>query len=94
MNMRSCLFLLLISLICGELIEARRQKSICSTKKSCKDLNNRCVCYCSHLCGPREKKDDDKPVWVKHDPNGHHCYCKRWDLKNYDANRCAQKEIL
>jgi hypothetical protein len=56
-------------------------------KKACRDKNNclhnkTCACYCSRKCGFRDKEEDDKPVYVKDDPNGFYCYCKPWDRDN------------
>lgn len=62
---------------------------ICPTKKTCLDMKNGCMCWCSHKCGPREKEDDDSPVYVNDDKNGNFCYCKQWDLDN--VGRCAVK---
>jgi hypothetical protein len=65
------------------------KKTVCgANKKNCKDLRNSCQCYCSKKCGPRDKKPDDKPVYVENDPAGNYCYCKQWDLDNYKSRGC------
>ena len=61
---------------------------ICPTKKTCINKKD-CKCWCSHLCGPREKEEDDSPVYVNDDPYGNYCYCKQWDLDN--VGRCQIK---
>ncbi len=45
---------------------------ICPTKRSCLDLDNPCPCYCSRVCSPRAKEEDDNPVFIHHDHAGHH----------------------
>lgn len=62
---------------------------ICPTKQTCLDMKNGCKCWCSHKCGPREKEEDDSPVYVNDDKNGNFCYCKQWDLDN--VGRCKVK---
>lgn len=64
---------------------------ICNAQQPCSDLNNDCSCYCSEKCGPRKKMADDITVFVENDPNGIGCYCKQWDLDNYQKN-CSVKE--
>lgn len=54
----------------------------CATKKDC-IYNKKCQCYCSEKGGFREKVANDKPVYVKDDPNRVYCYCKQWDLDSY-----------
>lgn len=63
---------------------------ICPTKQTCKDKGNACQCWCSHKCGPRDKEEDDNPVYVNDDPYGNYCYCKQWDLDN--VGRCQVKK--
>lgn len=66
----------------------------CSTPNACSDLNNGCTCFCSHICEQRDKKpDEDNPIFVADDPEGHYCYCKPWDLENYEAN-CKLKNTV
>ena len=68
-----------------------KQGVACNTHKAC--INDEsCQCYCSKECGMRDKKDDDRPVWVENDPNGKYCYCKQWDLDNYEMRDCPQKD--
>ncbi len=66
-------------------------KKICPNKSECQNVyNKKCKCYCSHECGPREKRaDEDNPVYVENDPYGNYCYCKPWDQEN--VNRCMKK---
>ena len=62
-------------------------KPACTNENSCINDKN-CQCWCSVKCGFRDKKSDDRPVYVENDSNGKHCYCKQWDLDNYDM-KCA-----
>ena len=58
----------------------------CKGKKNC--LHDKsCQCYCARIGDFRNKEADDKPVYVKNDPRGHHCYCKQWDLDNVDNKK-------
>ncbi len=59
----------------------------CQTKKGCLNDPN-CPCWCSVICEYRDKKDDDRPVFVDNDPNGKFCYCKAWDKENYKERQC------
>lgn len=73
--------------------EATNGQELCPDKASCEDLNNSCKCYCAVGCSPRDKiKDKDDPIFVqdKDNPKGK-CWCKSWDMKNYDSNKCPQK---
>ncbi len=54
----------------------------CATEKDCRK-NKNCQCYCAEKGGFRKKVPNDKPVYVKDDPNGVYCYCKQWDLDAY-----------
>lgn len=89
-------YALLVCLACGGVVAGvihhKRKKAaeICNTKKAC--INDDCQCYCSMKCGFRDKTDDDRPVYIENDPNGKHCYCKQWDLDNYQERDCAAKE--
>jgi hypothetical protein len=44
-----------------------------------------CQCYCSDLCGPRDKKVDDTPFY---DEEFGVCFCKQRDKDNYLKNSC------
>jgi hypothetical protein len=57
-------------------------------KRNCQDLNNSCKCYCAWECDVRDKKPDDKPVYVENDPAGIYCYCKQRDLDNFRNKGC------
>lgn len=57
-------------------------------------MDNSCQCYCSHLCGFRDKEADDMPVYVPNDPYGNFCYCKPWDRDNYEALCLKQKKSM
>lgn len=48
-------------------------------------------CYCSGICGFRDRRPDDNPVYVENDPNGNYYYCKQWDIDNYEKNGCDLK---
>lgn len=85
---KNYLLFLLISIVSFSILTA--EDAICPTQQNCKNLNNPCKCYCSHKCGPRDKKADDRPIWIENDPEGNFCYCKQWDLDNY-KKRCAVK---
>jgi len=80
------LFICLVGIFAQAIIarEPVPQSAVCPTQNSCADINNSCKCYCSHICEPRDKKpEQDNPVYVPNDPEGHYCYCKPWDLENY-----------
>lgn len=65
----------------------------CTTEEDCIN-NDKCQCYCSVKCGFRDKDmKQDRPVFVENDPNGIHCYCKEWDLKNYKKRHCDRKKV-
>lgn len=85
------ILLLCASFAYGSAHESENKKVCGKDKKSCLS-DPKCLCYCSRICELREKKADDKPVYVENDPNGHYCYCKQWDLDNYDRQRCKIKE--
>lgn len=65
---------------------------IAPTKGTCNmdPKNRKWKCWCSHLCGPREKEEGDNPVYVNDDKYGNYCYCKQWDLDN--VSRCNLKK--
>lgn len=65
---------------------------VCMSKQECTDHNNSCQCYCARVCGMREKKSNDRPVFVPDDPYGNYCYCKQWDLDH--VNACALQETM
>ena len=68
--------------VCAVTYAKKNEKQRCDTKENC--LNNKqCQCYCSELGDFRDKDSDDRPVYVKDDPNGVYCYCKQWDLDVY-----------
>ncbi len=89
--------LLLVSLCSLGFIEARwfmqsKEENLCgNNQKACYEDPN-CRCYCSVQCGPRKKRADDKPVFVKNDPAGHYCYCQIRDYKKYYENHCDKVE--
>ena len=87
---RNYLLFLLLALSVN-LIEARQrvQNQPCQNREDCEDLNNTCRCYCSRMCGFREREANDAPIYVEDDPAGNHCYCRQWDLDNYEA-RCQR----
>lgn len=61
-------------------------------EKRCKDLNDSCKCYCAYRPGPRDKKADDKPIFIKDDPDGHYCYCKQRDIDKHLEDKEKQLE--
>ncbi|MGB8467759.1 MAG: hypothetical protein WCE21_02045 [Candidatus Babeliales bacterium] len=77
---------------------AAKKQSIppCANEATCKDLGASCQCYCARVCGFRNKKlsgpDKDNPIYVPNDPNGKYCYCKQWDLDNYNSRHCTEIE--
>lgn len=78
MHMKKYLFL---SLFAVSIVNAN---NICPLESDCA-TNNSCECYCSRKCNYRKKEADDVTVYVKNDPAGHYCYCKQWDLDNYQS---------
>jgi hypothetical protein len=81
------ILLLLISF--GGMLQARRK--ICRTEQEC--INNpQCACYCSRMCGFRNKEANDQPIYIANDPEGKFCYCKPWDYKNYFTRGCDRKK--
>lgn len=72
-------------------------KKHCTDEQECKDLGNRCQCYCSRACAFRDKikygDDKDNPVHVPNDPLGKFCYCKERDYVEANKGRCAAGEI-
>ncbi len=64
----------------------------CKTEKNCLEKEN-CNCYCSQKCGYRKKMENDHPVYVEKDANKKFCYCKQWDLDNYQSNCIEHKNI-
>jgi hypothetical protein len=68
------------------------EKSHCRTEDAC--LNDPdCQCWCSQKCGFRKKTASDNPVYIENDPNRKSCYCKQWDLDNYE-NNCKLNEHI
>jgi len=79
--------------------------STCS-EATCADLNDTsCLCYCSRVCVPREKDSlEDVPVFVSDEKAKElnvrpGCYCKQWDLDNYNTPSkggltCNQKDEM
>ncbi len=80
------ILLLLVTLLvgCGE--------PQCRTKDSC-EKDSKCQCWCSQKCGYRKKTASDNPVYVENDANGKSCYCKQWDLDNYEDNCKLNKHV-
>lgn len=90
----------------GYVMKDTAKSSTCS-KETCADLTgkNTCLCYCSRVCVPREKDSlEDVPVYVDEAeakklnvrPG---CYCKQWDLDNYNTPSkggmtCHQKDEM
>lgn len=87
---KKMLFAILISVLTVAAINAIESNApVCGNNiTNCKDLSNPCRCYCSKKCGPRDKKPDDRPVFVENDPAGNFCYCKQWDLDEYYIRGC------
>lgn len=83
--------IMLAALMPCTVVLAKVDRSICEDEEDCVNLET-CKCYCSKKCGPRKKEKDDRPVYVKNDPNGKYCYCKEWDRKNYLKRHCDRKE--
>jgi hypothetical protein len=89
--------LLLLLLACASVQaarEARRTKPICGRNREACLYDENCLCYCSHICGFREKTSEDNPVYVPNDPYGIFCYCKPWDKEQFQNRGCARKERL
>jgi hypothetical protein len=49
------------------------------------EVGTACKCYCSDVCGPRDKRPDDKPF---HDKEFGLCFCKMRDKNNFVSHRC------
>jgi hypothetical protein len=64
----------------------------CQTKASCQN-DPKCECWCSQKCGFRKKDATDNPIYIKNDPDGKFCYCKKWDYKNYKNNCKLHKNV-
>lgn len=64
----------------------------CSNEQTC-TVSKSCKCYCSRICEFREKKPEDKCVYVENDPHGKYCYCKEWDRDNY-KDRCEWQQSI
>ena len=90
---------LLLALLCastGALLEAKSQSTSYSqpmcTRASCATDPN-CECYCSVKCAPRQKDDEDRPVFANKDYNANsvpaQCYCKENDLDEYNRQCSA-----
>lgn len=50
---------------------------------------NRCQCYCSDKCGPRDRKEGIDIPFV--DRETRLCFCAQRDKANYVPNRCTPK---
>jgi hypothetical protein len=94
---RYSLLFLLLALGSSSFIMPKDRKpkkgKMCKTEKNCTDLENPCKCWCSVKCGPRDKTEDDEPIYFNkdEDPFGKGCYCQQRDLDLYDKN-CAGKQ--
>ncbi len=91
MFLKKYLYLILLCATSVNLLRADSSKELSADEASClRDAS--CKCYCSGICKFRDKNESDKPVWVKNDPNGKFCYCKQWDLDEFENRKC-DKEI-
>jgi len=64
----------------------------CPSREAClKDP--KCLCWCSQICNYRKKTAADNPVYIEKDPNGKFCYCKQWDVDNYQNNCILKMDI-
>ncbi|MCL4360924.1 hypothetical protein M1446_01040 [Candidatus Dependentiae bacterium] len=86
MLLNKFLLFCIISIFSFNLINSMNDKPLCESKECC-NMESPNQCYCSELCGPREKHDGDNPVWV----NGM-CFCQQWDVDNYYKNECDKKD--
>lgn len=69
-----------------------RTGSACIERDPClKDKD--CLCWCSQLCNFRKKTSQDRPQYVENDSNGKFCYCKQWDIDNYNNNCILKKNV-
>lgn len=86
MNFKNFLCLIVSVTVLG-VLNAKKSKiaaPVCgNNEERCKDLNDPCRCFCAYKPGPRDKTDDDMPVFIENDPAGIYCYCKPRDLKKY-----------
>jgi hypothetical protein len=78
--------LLLVALLSG------CDKGKCKTEETCLD-DAKCQCWCSQKCGYRKKTASDNPIYIPNDPNGKFCYCKQWDIDQYEDNCISNKHI-
>jgi hypothetical protein len=84
------ILVLLVTLLCG--CAGGGEKSRCQTAETC--LNDpHCQCWCSQKCGFRKKEASDNPVYINDDSNGKFCYCKQWDIDNYENNCKLNKRV-
>ena len=90
MKLKQVLFLLTIlcALNSRELLYAKNAptKNVCGRNKEDCLNNENCQCYCAFKGAPRDKKPDDKPIYIENDPYGHYCYCKQRDLDKVIAD--------
>ncbi|KIX85000.1 hypothetical protein J120_04690 [candidate division TM6 bacterium JCVI TM6SC1] len=82
--------LLIVSVLLSSNISYTAGDEQCSNEQTC-TVSKSCKCYCSRICEFREKKPEDKCVYVENDPNGKYCYCKEWDRDNY-KDRCEWQQ--
>ena len=93
---KKLLVILILALISISLIDAKHYKYSsnsyksgvsCSTQEGCKDLNNRCKCFCAFKeakGGYRDKlSKQDHPIFLQgeEDKFGKTCYCAARDIK-------------
>ncbi len=81
---RFLIFFIAAISLCTLNVEARKR---ITSQEECSASNQ---CYCSGICGFRDRRPDDNPVYVENDPYGNYCYCKPWDLEKYEE-RCKLK---
>ncbi len=88
--MKAISFLILAALIsgCGE----QQERLPCPSDTSCLEDPN-CKCWCSQICKFRDKKPEDRPIYIQDDPNEKYCYCKQWDYDHYEDNCIEGKKI-
>jgi hypothetical protein len=95
--LKHVLFLLAIfcALNTGEFLYAKstRAKNVCGRNKEDCLNNNDCQCYCAFKGAPRDKKPEDKPIYIENDPYGHHCYCNQRDLDKEIADHKGEVSI-
>lgn len=93
MQLKKNIFLLLATVLVAGCSGSSSNSPSCATNDQCVN-DPKCQCWCSVKCGYRKKTSADRPVYITDDPNGKGCYCKQWDLDNYDTRCGSNKDMM